>query len=76
MRIISSQPSFMPRFSAAIEGCRIQSCRRCDGFVVMLLDLVPIGRKVRISARQWNGQGGGARKGALKERSSVHEPRA
>src|SRR5437588_2653643 len=27
--ISSSQPSFMPRFSAAIEGCRIQVCSRC-----------------------------------------------
>ncbi len=27
-RMVSSQPSFMPRFSAAIEGWRIPSCRR------------------------------------------------
>src|SRR5579862_2419379 len=26
--IISAQPSFMPRFSAAMEGCLIQVCRR------------------------------------------------
>ncbi len=28
IRIMSSHPSVMPRFSAAIDGCRIQSCRR------------------------------------------------
>ena len=29
MRIVSSQPSFIPRFSAAIDGWRIHSCSRC-----------------------------------------------
>src|SRR5437773_10992784 len=28
MRIIMSQPSFMPRFSAAMDGWRIQACNR------------------------------------------------
>jgi len=26
--MVSSQPSFTPRFSAAMDGCRIHSCRR------------------------------------------------
>ena len=29
IRIRRSQPSVMPRFSAAIDGCRIHSCNRC-----------------------------------------------
>src|ERR1044071_7593668 len=29
IRIVRSQPSVMPRFSAAMDGCRIHSCRRC-----------------------------------------------
>ena len=28
-RIIISQPSAMPRFSAAIDGCLTHSCKRC-----------------------------------------------
>jgi hypothetical protein len=28
-RIIISQPSAMPRFSAAIDGCPTHSCSRC-----------------------------------------------
>ncbi len=29
MRMVKSQPSFIPRFSAAMEGCLIHSCSRC-----------------------------------------------
>ena len=36
---MSSQPSAMPRFSAAIDGWRIQSCSRFDALVVALRDL-------------------------------------
>ena len=27
--IVNSQPSFIPRFSAAIDGCRIHVCKLC-----------------------------------------------
>jgi len=38
MRMVSSQPSFMRGFSAAMDGWRIQSCQALDGFVVTLFD--------------------------------------
>ena len=36
--MVSSQPSFMPRFSAAMDGWRIQVCSRLTDFVVALFD--------------------------------------
>ena len=39
IRIIRSQPSFMPRFSAAIEGCRIHVLQAVHRLVMVLLDL-------------------------------------
>jgi len=38
MRMVSSQPSFMPRFSAAMDGWRSPILQALDGFVVTLFD--------------------------------------
>src|SRR5437763_36431 len=50
MRMVSSQPSFTPRFSAAMEGCRIHSCRRATASSWCLSISVEIG--ARSSARR------------------------
>src|SRR5437763_1950553 len=50
MRIVSSQPSFTPRFSAAMDGCRIHSCRRATASSWCLSISVKIG--ARSSARR------------------------
>src|SRR5438874_6138199 len=59
MRMVSSQPSFMARFSAAMDGCRIHSCRRVTASSWRFSISVKIG--ARSSERRVGGALGQAR---------------
>src|SRR5437588_10611762 len=59
MRMVSSQPSFTPRFSAAMDGCRIHSCRRATASSWRFSISVKIG--ARSSERRVGGALGQAR---------------
>src|SRR5205807_1691304 len=62
MRMVSSQPSFTPRFSAAMDGCRIHSCRRATASSWRFSISVKIG--ARSSERRVGGALGQAGEGA------------
>ena len=75
-RIISSQPSAMPRFSAAIDGWRIQSCRRATASSWRLAISARTGsrsadglRRARPGGKR---EGRGADGGTLEKLASVH----
>src|SRR5690242_11747837 len=72
-RIMCSQPSFMPRFSAAIDGWRIQSWQTAERFVMMFFDLGLDG--LEVGGIHGGGAPGGESTGSAGDESAASERR-
>ena len=75
-RIMSSQPSAIPRFSAAMDGCRTHSCRPQHALRVALHDLgLHVGQGVRApsgAGKSHRGRGGHGRAQEIATGSVCH----